>query len=139
MVVGATTNPPLVTPLAYSGSIRFDNAIDLAQATGLAPSTVDPDFKVATTQSWNLNLQRELARNVALLVGYFGAKGSDLQIATNINHPIDGARPFPRLSASSPILPGAPRSEEHTSELQSRSDLVCRLLLEKKNRPLAYS
>src|SRR2546428_4212325 len=27
------------------------------------------------------------------------------------------------------------RSEEHTSELQSRSDLVCRLLLEKKNNP----
>src|SRR2546428_4959126 len=28
------------------------------------------------------------------------------------------------------------RSEEHTSELQSRSDLVCRLLLEKKKRSL---
>src|SRR2546421_5476613 len=28
------------------------------------------------------------------------------------------------------------RSEEHTSELQSRSDLVCRLLLEKKNERL---
>src|SRR5690349_24185392 len=28
------------------------------------------------------------------------------------------------------------RSEEHTSELQSRRDLVCRLLLEKKNRIL---
>src|SRR3989442_9394276 len=27
---------------------------------------------------------------------------------------------------------GAPRSEEHTSELQSRPHLVCRLLLEKK-------
>src|SRR5690606_40984001 len=27
------------------------------------------------------------------------------------------------------------RSEEHTSELQSRENLVCRLLLEKKNRP----
>src|SRR5438874_7331627 len=27
------------------------------------------------------------------------------------------------------------RSEEHTSELQSRRDLVCRLLLEKKNYP----
>src|SRR5206468_7386090 len=27
---------------------------------------------------------------------------------------------------------GSARSEEHTSELQSRSDLVCRLLLEKK-------
>src|SRR5206468_12000182 len=29
---------------------------------------------------------------------------------------------------------GRSRSEEHTSELQSRSDLVCRLLLEKKKR-----
>src|SRR5438034_5888245 len=27
-----------------------------------------------------------------------------------------------------------PRSEEHTSELQSHSDLVCRLLLEKKKK-----
>src|SRR2546421_5670109 len=30
--------------------------------------------------------------------------------------------------------PLATRSEEHTSELQSRSDLVCRLLLEKKKK-----
>src|SRR6266536_5929199 len=36
--------------------------------------------------------------------------------------------------------PGLERSEEHTSELQSRVDLVCRLLLEKKKKkwlPLA--
>src|SRR5260221_6497894 len=35
--------------------------------------------------------------------------------------------------------PRTPRSEEHTSELQSHSDIVCRLLLEKKNtnRPAA--
>src|SRR5438874_5123868 len=41
-----------------------------------------------------------------------------------------------------PVLDGAlgtaagaePRSEEHTSELQSRRDLVCRLLLEKKKK-----
>src|SRR5699024_12170492 len=32
-----------------------------------------------------------------------------------------------------PLLSYAVRSEEHTSELQSRFDLVCRLLLEKKN------
>src|SRR2546428_4924158 len=49
------------------------------------------------------------------------------------------------LDTPSFTVPGAPstrslaslrprlRSEEHTSELQSRSDLVCRLLLEKKN------
>src|SRR5690606_40220607 len=32
-----------------------------------------------------------------------------------------------------PLEQLAPRSEEHTSELQSRENLVCRLLLEKKN------
>src|SRR5207249_12076667 len=32
------------------------------------------------------------------------------------------------------LPPPAPRSEEHTSELQSRFDLVCRLLLEKKKK-----
>src|SRR5438034_4698152 len=31
------------------------------------------------------------------------------------------------------------RSEEHTSELQSHSDLVCRLLLEKKNKDVTGS
>src|SRR2546429_1760248 len=33
-------------------------------------------------------------------------------------------------------VPGASRSEEHTSELQSRLHLVCRLLLEKKKKSL---
>src|SRR3712207_6875778 len=33
---------------------------------------------------------------------------------------------------------GIPRSEEHTSELQSRQYLVCRLLLEKKNTPCIF-
>src|SRR5690625_6353660 len=33
-----------------------------------------------------------------------------------------------------PVLRSKHRSEEHTSELQSRGHLVCRLLLEKKNK-----
>src|SRR3712207_7667382 len=37
------------------------------------------------------------------------------------------------------IEPFANRSEEHTSELQSRQYLVCRLLLEKKEQPLHSS
>src|SRR2546428_3198374 len=36
------------------------------------------------------------------------------------------------LQLRGPSVPSNVRSEEHTSELQSRSDLVCRLLLEKK-------
>src|SRR3712207_8970757 len=35
--------------------------------------------------------------------------------------------------------PGGARSEEHTSELQSRQYLVCRLLLEKKKTKLNYA
>src|SRR2546427_6936345 len=39
---------------------------------------------------------------------------------------------FPRLDIPAPGLEAGWRSEEHTSELQSQSNLVCRLLLEKK-------
>src|SRR5260221_5584551 len=42
--------------------------------------------------------------------------------------------PHPSLAPAAP--PPATRSEEHTSELQSHSDLVCRLLLEKKNQQM---
>src|SRR5688572_26813813 len=52
-------------------------------------------------------------------VGDFGAEGG--------GHELPG----------SPLL--LPRSEEHTSELQSQSNLVCRLLLEKKNVRLISS
>src|SRR6266576_6682299 len=41
-------------------------------------------------------------------------------------HDGDGPAPPPRRASR--------RSEEHTSELQSRRDLVCRLLLEKKKK-----
>src|SRR5690625_6229616 len=41
------------------------------------------------------------------------------------------AHPFSIPRKSTPL---SPRSEEHTSELQSRGHLVCRLLLEKKNK-----
>src|SRR5690242_21474571 len=43
----------------------------------------------------------------------------------------------PAPAAAAPVSPpasGASRSEEHTSELQSHVNLVCRLLLEKKKK-----
>src|SRR5437868_7531985 len=44
-------------------------------------------------------------------------------------------RPEPRkFFGRAIVLEQSPRSEEHTSELQSRFDLVCRLLLEKKKK-----
>src|SRR2546425_8729339 len=47
--------------------------------------------------------------------------------------PADAARDR-RLQLLHDHLPGADRSEEHTSELQSLAYLVCRLLLEKKKK-----
>src|SRR5947207_13958266 len=39
-----------------------------------------------------------------------------------------------RVAGQAAVASQEPRSEEHTSELQSHSDLVCRLLLEKKKK-----
>src|SRR5688572_31109182 len=47
-----------------------------------------------------------------------------------------GRAPGEVLSPALPSEPWPHRSEEHTSELQSQSNLVCRLLLEKKNKHL---
>src|SRR5947209_16035476 len=44
------------------------------------------------------------------------------------------SRTTPAPSPSTPTAPPTHRSEEHTSELQSRQYLVCRLLLEKKKK-----
>src|SRR5699024_11828412 len=49
-----------------------------------------------------------------------------------------GARKLERVRKAFTIML-AVRSEEHTSELQSRFDLVCRLLLEKKNNTIHKS
>src|SRR2546430_13523711 len=48
--------------------------------------------------------------------------------------------PSSRLRVIQSSCPSGPatRSEEHTSELQSQSNLVCRLLLEKKKNTLCY-
>src|SRR5438132_7247729 len=76
-----------------------------------------------------------MARNSLL-----GLKTGTGRAATSTGSPVRGLRamrvlrwrilnvPNPRISML--------RSEEHTSELQSHSDLVCRLLLEKKKKKI---
>src|SRR5690348_17803078 len=51
---------------------------------------------------------------------------------------LGGARLLERALAGAVLDPDRPRSEEHTSELQSPVHLVCRLLLEKK-KPILHS
>ncbi len=106
-VTSTTGNPPFATPLAASGAIPLSAAVDLTQPIGLAPSTIDPEFRNAALRSWNANLQRQLAGDLAATIGYFGSRGSNLRISRNINQLVDGVRPFPAVSAESPIRPGA--------------------------------
>ena len=108
VVTPLTSNPPLATPLTFSGPVTFTNALIVAGAAGLAPANVDPGFDNAYVQSWNLNIQRELGNDLGITVGYFGTKGTHLRISRNINQPINGGpRPFGSVSSSSPIRPGA--------------------------------
>ena len=101
-------NPPFAVPLTASGSIALANAIDATRPAGLAPATVDPGFTNASMLSWNVNLQRQLASQLAVTVGYAGSHGSNLRLSRNLNQPVNGVRPFAAVAASSPILPGMP-------------------------------
>src|SRR5262249_59535866 len=65
---------------------------------------------------------------------------SELAIATDLTIPGSrpqiriGYEPASELPTDDAIRGSLGRSEEHTSELQSLTNLVCRLLLEKKNK-----
>src|SRR2546429_2351533 len=61
-----------------------------------------------------------------------GHSTSRLQRLTKVSTPVY-QKTDKRVVGFGPKLPASMRSEEHTSELQSRLHLVCRLLLEKKN------
>src|SRR5206468_10725874 len=74
-------------------------------------------------------------RKVQVAVGEIGDPGAGARRGVRVavaDQPGEGERVA--LEARHVLPLRTPRSEEHTSELQSRSDLVCRLLLEKKNK-----
>src|SRR5256885_5087952 len=77
----------------------------------------------ATTEIYTLSLHD------ALPIYRHHCRGRDGQIAAaGRNHPPGAEERAARLRRGLPVV----RSEEHTSELQSPCNLVCRLLLEKK-------
>src|SRR2546428_3946413 len=92
----------------------------------------------ATTEIYTLSLHDALP--IWRWMASDGLRGSTMWCTRNLR-PSNSAtsvslksRPislFPSTAVTGAICS---RSEEHTSELQSRSDLVCRLLLEKKNK-----
>src|SRR2546426_3652875 len=88
----------------------------------------------ATTEIYTLSLHDALPIYVARSVLDCGCPSAAFALRDLVS-----ARHFyrtPRLASRHRPNP-AERSEEHTSELQSPCNLVCRLLLEKKNRDAA--
>ncbi|HEY3823184.1 MAG TPA: TonB-dependent receptor [Bryobacteraceae bacterium] len=112
LVLGLAANPPYAFPISYSPTtaipfVTLGNAYAAAGGS-VAPTSVVGNYKDAYVNEWNINLQQQFKGDFGLMVGYFGSKGTDLNIERNYNQLVNGARPIPALSASSPIDPGMP-------------------------------
>jgi outer membrane receptor protein involved in Fe transport len=92
-VLGLTTNPPNAIPVNFTTGVTLENPIPPGNVA-VAPAMIDPNFSNAYVQSYNLNVQRELTPTLGLMVGYFGSKGTHLNIVQNFNQRVAGVRPF---------------------------------------------
>lgn len=112
LVTALANNPPNALPVNFSPSaatpyVSFANAY--AAAGGIvSPRSIAHNYKDSYAQEYNFNIQEQLVNNFGLMVGYFGSKGTDLNIIRNYNQLVNGVKPYARLSASSPIMPGTP-------------------------------
>ena len=110
IVTNLASNPPFALPISTSSQIPISNlgATYSGTPASITPFTINPNFRDANVQSWNLNVQRQVTSDIGLMIGYFGAKGTHLEIDRNLNQPNPPgpgtARPFTTLQGS--ILPG---------------------------------
>ncbi len=114
LVTGLAANPPYAFPISYASNsttpfVTLGNAY-AAAAGSVSPASIADNYKDAYVSEWNLNVEQALGKSYGLMAGYFGSKGSDLNIERNYNQPINGVRPFAALSPTSPIDPGMPLS-----------------------------
>src|SRR3712207_8120745 len=92
----------------------------------------------ATTEIYTLSLHDALPISRDPFLGALAAPTTEESVAAGVSIEVDDidTHTISTLSGNAEVLAIAPvipmRSEEHTSELQSRQYLVCRLLLEKK-------
>ncbi len=105
LVTGLASNPPYSVPVQFSPTkaipfVTLANAYQFASGS-ISPTSVAHGYKNANVQSWNFNLDQQLANNYGLRISYVGSKGSDLNIARNYNQPVNGVRPYRALSANS--------------------------------------
>ncbi|HXL21427.1 MAG TPA: TonB-dependent receptor [Candidatus Dormibacteraeota bacterium] len=121
VVTGLNGNPPFAVPISVTTATpltALGALYDPNNATNVAPSVVNPNFKNAYVQSWNLNIQHQLTRNTGVMVGYFGSKGTHLEVDHNLNQfttlGVAASKPFPVIAATSQFLPGKTLSNNIT-------------------------
>ena len=111
LVSGMSSNPPFATPVLYTSTaatpfVTFANAFTAASGLPtLSPTTVARNFSDPYVQSYNLNVQQQLPWGLVSQLAYVGSHGVHLRLAMNQNQPIDGVRPYPALSPTSPYDP----------------------------------
>src|SRR2546427_8066655 len=86
----------------------------------------------ATTEIYTLSLHDALPICVFVPIGV----APSLKVTVPVGVPVPGAL---AVTVAVKVTAWPKRSEEHTSELQSQSNLVCRLLLEKKKKKRAHT
>jgi hypothetical protein len=107
LVSPLASNPPFAMPVSTSATTSLANAFTVAKAAGsLSPASVQRNFRNAYVQTYNLNVQRLLPGGAVLQIGYYGSKGTHLRLQRNINQPVNGVKPFGKLSITSPIQAG---------------------------------
>jgi hypothetical protein len=113
-------NPPDAFPVSFAPTaavpfVSLGNAFQLAGGS-VSPTSVAHNYKDAYVCEWNLGIEQQLGNNWKLSGRYVGSKGTDLNVERNYNQFINGVRPYPTLSASSPIDPGFPLSNITVNE-----------------------
>jgi trimeric autotransporter adhesin len=94
----AQTNPA-PTPTSLTLQNGFPAAINDSANHITNTSAVDPNYKLAYVQSWNLNIQQEIKTSLVINIGYTGAKGTHLDI---VRAPDQLATGGPRFVACTP-------------------------------------
>ena len=126
LVTPTAGNPPLVTPLTFTGPRSASTTRSPSPGPpGSLPHSVDAGFRNPSIQTWNVNVQRELCRNLTFMVGYFGSKGDHLRVSRNLNQFLTTPHaPLPAARRHEPDPPGSALGNitEVTSLGRSRYD-----------------
>ena len=103
-----TSNPPNVSNTAITNT-SFDNpgnGVPTLSSAPLVIAAAQPEARTSYLETWNLDLQKELAKNTVLDVGYFGNHGVHQGATEDINQPVPGQYAADAIATGDKITTG---------------------------------